>query len=144
MTGRRLLLITVLLFAVSSHASAATIPVIVQISPLADINTIAAGLGATVVDNIPGTTTYLLNVPLQIPSSFAFLLGIQWVELNTSVNLPNIPLSGLVTVPGSTAADWYKMQPSWQKIRAAKALPDSNTSAGVTLNLSRFCSTTSR
>ena len=130
MTGRRLLLIAVLLFASGSYANAATIPVIVQISPLADINTIAAGLGATVVDNIPGTTTYLLNVPLQIPSSFAFLLGIQWVELNTSVNLPNIPLSGLVTVPGATAADWYKMQPSWQKIRAAKALPYS-TGRGV-------------
>ncbi|MBI4471790.1 MAG: S8 family serine peptidase [Acidobacteria bacterium] len=90
---------------------------------MASINTIAGALGGSVVDSIPGANIYLLNVPL-VPSSLdASLLGIQWLELNTSVSLPNFALPGVLTVPGATPADWYKSQPSWQLIRTGEALP---------------------
>jgi subtilisin family serine protease len=132
MTGRRLLLIVVLIFGLTASSTAApfSIPLIVQISPLSNINTIAGILGATVVDNIPGTSIYLLNVPFVIPSWSTALLGIQWLELNTAVAVPNFPLQGLVTVPPTVAADWYKQQPSWKLIRASNALPYS-TGTGV-------------
>ena len=41
-----------------------SLPVIVQISPGANITSIASTLGVTVIDSIPGTNIYLLNVPI--------------------------------------------------------------------------------
>src|SRR2546427_12469525 len=41
-----------------------SLPVIVQISPTANITAIASTLGATVIDNIFGTNIYLLNIAI--------------------------------------------------------------------------------
>src|ERR1700674_5593395 len=100
-TGRRLFLILCLILALSTQGSAqfgfgslpSSLPVIVQISPIANITAIASVLGATIVDNIPDTTIYLLNVPLaplSLTGSLSALLGIQWVEVNTGLSIPNV------------------------------------------------------
>src|SRR5207247_1186609 len=76
-------------------------------------------------------------VPRQDPS----LLGIQWMELNAGVTLPRFALCGVssqpvsgrcgvLSVPASAAADWYKLQPALQLINAPRALPVS-TGRGV-------------
>src|SRR5437660_1526395 len=133
-TGRRLFLILCLIFALSTQGSAqlgiTSFPLIVQISPSANITTIASALGATVVDSIPGAYTYLLNVPV-VPSALtASLLGIQWMELNTGVSIPNFGALSLVTIPGTATPDWYKNQPAWQIIESQSALSYS-TGRGV-------------
>src|SRR2546425_12859043 len=118
-TGRRLFLIICLILALSAQGSAqfnfgslpSSLPVIVQISPTANITSIASVLGATVVDNIPDTTIYLLNVPTTLSSltgSLSALLGIQWIEVNTGVSIPEVAVLKMVTVPGTVAPDWYK------------------------------------
>jgi subtilisin family serine protease len=120
MTGRRLLLILVLIFGLTAQASAA--PLIVQLGPLSSIVSILNVLGGTLIDTIPGTNIVLLDVPL-VPSSFlASLLGIQWMEVNHGVAMPPLPLPLVVTVPGRTASDWYKAQPSMLLIHSADAL----------------------
>ncbi len=126
-TGRRLLLILCLIFALTTQGSAqlglSSTPIIVQISPLADINVIASALGGTVVDSIPGAFTYLLNVPSALPvlTPLLSLLGIQWLEVNTAVFIPDIALLNAVTIPGTVAPDWYKDQPAWHLIESQRA-----------------------
>src|ERR1051325_5931683 len=125
-TARRLLLIVSLILALSLQASAqagtASLPVIIQISPTSSVDLIALSLGASVVDSIPGANTYLLNVPTSVfntlPPALTGYLGIQWMELNTGVSLPNYAVLGLVSIPGRVASNWYTKQPPWQLIEA--------------------------
>ena len=128
-TGRRLFLIIGLILALGSQGHAqlnlSPVPVIVQISPLANITNIAFALGGTVVDSIPGANTYLLQVPLvptTLTNSLLSLLGIQWIEVNTGVSIPNITVLNQVTIPGTAVPDWYKNQPAWQIIESQGAL----------------------
>src|SRR5205814_2434146 len=105
-----------------------SIPVIVQISPTASINTITSVLNAKILDSIPGANTYLLSVPLTWSTgSLSGLLGIQWVEVNTAIWIPDIAIVGMVNLPGTPLADFYKNQPAWQLIEAQQA-----TAAGFT------------
>ena len=103
-----------------------TLPVIAQISPSANFTAIASALGAAVIDNIPGTNIYLLNIPV-VPFLTAPVLqtlgvpGIDWVEWNIGVTLPSFAVNGIVAVPPTTAADWYKNQPAWRRIEAQEA-----------------------
>jgi subtilisin family serine protease len=132
-TGRRLLLILCLILALTTYGSAQiiSIPIIVQTSATANINTIASAVGGTVVDSIPGAYTYLMNVAV-VPTltGTLSLLGVQWIEVNTAVWLPNIAVLSAVTIPGTVAPDWYKNQPAWQLIQSQNALPYS-TGRGV-------------
>ena len=73
MTGRRIILTVVLLLGLAASAQA-QVPVIVQIAPLGNVTTIAASLGGTILDQIPGTGIYLLNLPIA-PSSLTSLLS---------------------------------------------------------------------
>jgi subtilisin family serine protease len=54
------------------------------------------------------------------PASVA-LTGIEWVELNLAVSLDPIVLNGILQIPGTGAADWYRQQPAWKIIRANEA-----------------------
>src|SRR5213594_4541567 len=106
-----------------------SLPVIVQISPGANITSIASTLVVTVIDSIPGTNIYLLNVPIgplfnpaTVQSLGGIVPGIDWAELNTGVLLPSFAVYGIVAVPPTQAADWYKYQPAWQLIEAQQAL----------------------
>jgi len=117
----------------------ASLPVIVQVSPGGNIASIASTLNATVIDSIPGTNIYLLNVPIgpllnpgTLQSLGTALSGIDWVDLNTGVTLPSFAVYGIVTVPPTAAADWYKYQPAWQLIEAQQALPYS-TGRGIVI-----------
>jgi subtilisin family serine protease len=122
MRGRLLFLTFVLVFGLSAQAYAASYPLIVELSPFANILSIVSALGGTLVDSIPGANTYLLNVPL-IPSPLiAPLLGIQSMELNMGVTQPGNAQLGVLTVPSKTKPDWYKSQPAMLRIRAADAL----------------------
>ncbi len=127
---RYLFFALILLFGLSSQADAASYPLIVQIPRTVSIHTLAATLGGTVVDSIPGANTYLLNLPVVPLPATATVLGIQWMELNTGVRLPRFSRPGVLKVPGTAAADWYKLQPAMQLINAGKALPFS-TGRGV-------------
>ena len=123
MTGRRILLILlVILFGWTTQASAAGLPLIVQLGPLSSITSIVAALGGTLVDRIPGTDIYLLNVPLVPTQLLASLLGIQWMELNKGVTQPAYSKAGVLNLPANTARDWYKYQPSMALIRSGAAL----------------------
>ena len=134
-TGRRLLLIIALLVLLVAQAGAqtgGTLPLIVQISPFTNITTVASILGATVLDTIPGTQTYLLNVSV-IPSPMtAALLGIQWQERNAEISIPNFALLDMIAIPGTIAPNWYSNQPAWQLIESQNALPYS-TGRGVVI-----------
>jgi subtilisin family serine protease len=119
-TGRRFILILALVLVMTAQASAAT-PLVIQISPLANITNILAALGGTVVDTIPGTGLFLLNVPLVPSNTLASLLGIQWMEVNQGVTLPGFLPFGTVSIPASLGADWYQHQPAMLVIRSRNA-----------------------
>src|SRR5262245_4160410 len=101
MTGRRAFLLAALVLGLTVHASAApfNLPVILQLMPGANITTVVGSLGGTLVDSIPGTNTYLVNVPFVPSLVTASLLGIQWAELNVGVTLPTTPLPLVLAVP---------------------------------------------
>jgi hypothetical protein len=125
MTGRRIFLgiflSVVLLFGATPSADAA-VPLIVQLGPLSSITSVVASLGGTLVDNIPGTNIYLLNVPIVPSQLLTSLLGIQWTEVNQGVGLPAAPLPVTFGVPSNLPADWYKYQPSMLLIHSGQAL----------------------
>jgi subtilisin family serine protease len=125
MTGRqvflRILIVAVLLLGTTGQASAA-VPVIVQLGPLSSVTSIVSTLGGTVLDSIPGTNIYLLNLPFLPSSLTASLLGIQWLEVNQGVALPALPMPVPLKVPSTVPADWYKYQPSMLLIHSRDAL----------------------
>ena len=131
MTRRRLFLGLLLIFTMAAHAAAA-VPVIVQLSGVSSIASVADSLGATVLDGIPDANIYLLNVPVSIPPFLASLLGIQWQEANTGVTLPNMGQLGVFQTISGTAPDWYKDQPTWQILHSQDALVYSR-GAGVVI-----------
>ena len=108
------------------------VPVIVQLSGVSSIASVADSLGATVLDGIPDANIYLLNVPISIPPFLASLLGIQWQEANTGVTLPNMGQLGVFQTISGTAPDWYKGQPTWQILHSQDALTYSR-GAGVVI-----------
>jgi subtilisin family serine protease len=130
MIRHRIIVILLVISGLATPAFATSVPLIVQISPAANIAGIAAALGGTIVDSIPDARTYLLNVPVVPPPLTAPLLGIQSIEPNTAVTLPKFARPAVLTVPGTAAADWYRHQPSMLLIRAGNALPYS-TGRGI-------------
>ena len=147
MTGRRLPFILCLILAFTTQGSAQSgfgpipaivpdpgsippivqnpspLPIIVQIQPSANINNIASFLKGTVVDSIPSASTYLLSVGLPLPAltPLSHRLGINWLEVNSAVSIPDIALLNTVTIPDTVASDWYKNQPAWQLIESQSA-----------------------
>jgi subtilisin family serine protease len=129
------------MLSLTAHAGAA-VPVIVQISGLSSITSIAASLGATVLDGIPDSNIYLLNVPFSIPPSLATLLGIQWHETNSGITLPNIGQLGVFHVIAGTGPDWYKYQPTWQIMHSQDALAYSRGAGVIIADLNSQVDTT--
>src|SRR5919108_6510405 len=117
MTRCRFLLILIFL-GLGCEVEAASFPLIVQIPATISIYSITKELqlpDSAVVGDIPGANTYLLTVPFLPSPATASQLGIQWMELNRTVNLPRFGLNGgIVTVPGPS--DWYRLQPAMQLI----------------------------
>jgi subtilisin family serine protease len=135
MAGRRfvvvLLLFTVLVGLTPPAHAANPIPIIVKLKPLTPLLYVLDGLTGTLVDNIPGTRIYLVNVPrlpllspiLGLLGNTLDLLGLEWLEVNDGVTEPGHAQFGLLSVSGNTAADWYKNQPAMRLIRADQAQP---------------------
>src|SRR5438128_4186968 len=132
MTGRHLLLCVVLVFALTTQVSAATtIPIIVQLSPNASIANVLPLIGGTLIDSIPGTNQYLVNISTASIPTLQGLLGllgsIEWVDLNLGVNIGSFRQLGIIQtgvdpLKPIPAADWYKNQPALQKINSQQAL----------------------
>src|SRR5436190_375779 len=122
LTRRHLILCAVLVLTLSTHASAAGIPVIVQLAPTASLSSVLSVLGGTLVDTVPGANQYLINVPkLPLISPLLSLLGIQWLETNNGIGLFPIKQFGVLQAATGTA-DWYKNQPALGLIRSQQAL----------------------
>jgi subtilisin family serine protease len=131
MTGRRIvLLVLMLLIGRASQAESPSFPLIIQASPNVNIKTITAIIGGKLLDGIPETGYYLINVS-SLPSAVtAFLAGIQVFEPDEGITLQGFGRVGILNSPTTQPADWYKQQPSMQLIHSAEALAYS-TGRGV-------------
>src|SRR5438094_10370170 len=96
MTGRRVILILALILSLALQAGAASLPLIIKIGSNTSIHAVAAVLGATVVDSIPGANTYLINASAMPSPVTASLLGIQVIEVNSGVTQPDFLPMGTV------------------------------------------------
>src|SRR5262245_22389747 len=137
MTGRRrFILATVFLSltllvttSVTEVGAAGSIPLIVKILPGSSLLRVLDWLGGSLVDSIPGTNIYLVNVPrlplvqplLGLRTNTLQTVRIDWFEVNDGVTEPPHFSWGVLQVPDNTADDWYKNQPSYQLIRASQA-----------------------
>jgi len=135
MTGRRLLcsfLVTAILlvtFPAAEASAAGSIPVIVKLTSSSGLLRVLNLLDGAVVDQIPGTNVFLVNVPsvlsvqslLTLPAGLLQFLGIDWLEINTGAALPKVGQVGVITVGINNTVDWYKNQPAMQLIRSNEA-----------------------
>jgi len=135
MTGRRLLcsfLVTAILlvtFPAAEASAAGSIPVIVKLTSSSGLLRVLNLLDGAVVDQIPGSNVFLVNVPsvlsvqslLTLPAGLLQFLGIDWLEINTGAALPKVGQVGIITVGINNTADWYKNQPAMQLIRSNEA-----------------------
>jgi len=132
-----MVLILALMLGLTAYAEA-QVPVIVQLSPSGNITSVVSALNGILLDNIPGTKIYLLNLPIPVPSALNsllsplenLLLGIQWAEVNSGITLPNVGQLGVLQGVSGVAPNWYQAQPTWQIMHGQDALADSR-GAGV-------------
>ena len=129
MTGSRLVLCLLLVVAVCSHANAAPVSLVVQLSPTASISTVLSALGATSVDSIQGGNAYLINVDSTQVAAASQTVAIQGAALgiidfhvNARMSLLSQHLYGVVTPKQKTPADWFKNQPAMLLTNAQSAL----------------------
>ncbi len=123
MTGRHLILCLVLILGLAVQGSAATVPVIIQLSPNASLGNVLSIIGGTLVDSIPEARLYLINVPqLPVVTPVLNLLGLQWIETNKGLALPGSAQLGVLRTATATTADFYKNQPAMQLTRSQQAL----------------------
>jgi subtilisin family serine protease len=120
-------------------ASAATNnPMIIQTNGVASVLNIVNSLGGgTLLDQVPGTNIYLVNlVNLPLLAPFAqTLLGIVSIEPDESFFAPVRGQVGLISIPTATAWDWYKMQPELVRIQAPNAFAYSQGKGVVVADL---------
>src|SRR5881409_2947959 len=112
-----LILLVLMLVAFSIDASAA-ITVIVETSKKADIDSIAASLGGTVLDSMPGDSKYLLSLP-SMPSTLPS--GVTSMTLDTAVVLPRFRGSALSATGSGGMLPWYANRPAFNLVNAASA-----------------------
>jgi len=87
------------------------------------LNFISSLGGGTLLDSIPGTNIYLVNLP-NLPVVTPLLqtvLGIVFIEPDKRVVAPSRGQMGILTVRSQTTADWYDMQPELVRIQAVNA-----------------------
>ncbi len=136
MTGRRCVLNRILLafallltVSITQAQTTTSIPLVVKLLPGASLGRVLDWLTGTLVDSIPGSDIYLVNVPklplvqpvLGLVTNTLQLVGIDWFEVNDGVTEPSHGQWGVIRTASTTAADWYKNQPSFQLIRAGQA-----------------------
>ena len=113
------LLITLLVVTgLTPAVSAQSYSVIVETTPNADIRSIAAALGGTVLDSMGGNV-YQLSLS-SIPTNYP--AGVKYIEPDT-VQLSPGGHGAVFSVSPATAADFYRNQPAMQRINLQKASP---------------------
>src|SRR5579862_2156787 len=117
---------TLLFSTFSTPASAASNnPFIIETGGLLGgiLSIVSALGGGTLLDQVPGTNIYLvnlLNIPVVTPL-LESLLGIVFMEPDERVTAPAAGKEGLLTIPTQTAWNWYKTQPELVRINAVSA-----------------------
>jgi subtilisin family serine protease len=94
--------------------------VVVEIPPGMKASAVAASVGGTVVDSIPGTQYYLIKVPSA--AAVARHLSAVSAELDDAVALRPTGTMAILRTSARQSADWYAEQPAFKLIRADKAL----------------------
>jgi hypothetical protein len=122
---RRVLICLLVLSVFSVNAMAASNPTIIQTNGVVGnvLNIVSALGGGTLLDSIPGTNIYLLdlpNLPIVTPL-LQTVLGIVFIEPDRQIVTPARGQMGILTIGPSTAVDWYKMQPEFLRINAMAA-----------------------
>ena len=105
--------------------AATSSPVIIQTGGLTGniLNIISTLGGGTLLDSIPGTNIYLVNLPNLpvVTPLLQSLLGIVFMEPDKHVSSPARGQMGILTVPVQTGPDWYRLQPELERIEAPNA-----------------------
>ena len=96
--------------------------VIVELAPNVSAAAVAAATGGQVLDSIPGSAHYLMKVPSVTALAHNLQPGVVNVELNSLVNLTPGTALGILKTGGSTSAEWYAQQPSFNLVHAGAAL----------------------
>src|SRR6267378_2313181 len=121
---RKVLLLLLLLISTQLTAWAGDKAVVVDLQSGSKLQAATSAMGGKVLRNIPGTTLYLINVPVAVPATqYSPWLGINSVELDNKVALrPSQGGLGILKMDASKPAEWYAQQPAMKLIRADKAL----------------------
>lgn len=119
---KKTIVLVLLLVSFQATVWAGSHSVIITLRPGARLSPALAAMGATAVDSMPGTNSYLVNVP-----SLAMLQNhsnpdIESVEMNSAVQIhPRSVSIGILKTSGSQAPEWYAKQPAIRLIRASAA-----------------------
>src|SRR6267143_1675675 len=121
---RKVLLLLLRLISTQLTAWAGDKAVVVDLQSGSKLQAATSALGGKVLRNIPGTTLYLINVPVAVPGTQSYpSLGISSVEPDSAVALrPSTGGLGILKLDASKPAEWYAQQPAMKLIRADKAL----------------------
>jgi len=119
---KRILVCVLLVCLVSSSAMAQSNsnPIIVNLGSLGSILNVLNVLGGHLLDHIPGTNIYLLNLPYipVLTPLLQLVTNILWMEPDRQITAPHRGKWGIVSVGSKTAADFYKNQPGLLLTRA--------------------------
>ncbi len=117
-TAKYLLITMLVVTGLTPAVFAQSYSVIVETTLNADIRSIAAALGGTVLDSMGGNV-YLLSLS-SIPTNYP--TGVKYIEPDT-VQLSPGGHGAVFSVNPTTAADFYRNQPAMQHINLQKASP---------------------
>jgi subtilisin family serine protease len=122
----RILFTAGVLLAITARAASAANIIVQTAHNHVDINAIAASLGGTVLDSMPGNN-YLLSVP-STPTTLP--PGVVSIEIDSALTLPRFKGALIQSSVPQAGLPWYAAQPAMQLIRGGAALQKS-TGFGV-------------
>lgn len=117
---RKAILAMLVLLVIQLNAWSGSDSVIVEAPAGIKAAALAAQFGGKVVDEIPGTSYFLMKVP-SAAALVRHRMGAS-IEMNEAVTLRPAGRLGILKTPDSGASQWYAGQPAMKLIRADKAL----------------------
>src|SRR6516162_7220199 len=129
MVSRRILRILFtagVLLAITARAASAANIIVQTAHDNVNINVIAASLGGTVLDSMPGNN-YLLSVP-SIPTTLP--PGVTSIEIDSALTLPRFKGALIQSSVPQAGLPWYAAQPAMLLVRGGASLQKS-TGRGV-------------
>src|SRR3989442_12572650 len=104
---RKLIAVLLLLVSIQITAFAGSVSVIIELQQGANASSLARAAGGAVLESIPGTSLYLLTVPLRSALENNPNIRVVSVESNDAVKLrPGSGRLSIMKTPTSRAADW--------------------------------------